>query len=139
MAGRVVAVMYLSPLISSVTIGYGFPTEVGEDNIRGSAVARATLERGGDSAALSNVEVIWRQMPKTSGRGHYSHRMAFTPDGKLLIISDDRQMQDLAEDFSVNLGKLIRINLDGNVPANNPFRIAANWRKAPGPWGTAIS
>jgi glucose/arabinose dehydrogenase len=65
--------------------------------------------------------------------------MAFTPDGKLLIISDDRQMQDLAEDFSVNLGKLIRINLDGNVPANNPFRIAANWRKAPGPWGTAIS
>jgi hypothetical protein len=34
--------------------------EAGEDNTCGSAVACATLARGGDSAALSNVEVIWR-------------------------------------------------------------------------------
>lgn len=96
--------------------------EAGADNTCGSAVARTTLERGGDSAALSNLEVIWRQISKTSGRGHYSHRMAFTPDGKLLITSDDRQLQDPVQDFSMNLGKLIHINPDGSVPADNPFQ-----------------
>ncbi len=32
--------------------------DAGADNTCGSAVAHATLERGGDSAALSNLEVI---------------------------------------------------------------------------------
>ena len=68
------------------------------------------------------MEVIWRQTPKVSGSGHYSHRMAFSPDGKLFITSGDRQKKEPAQDWSQNLGKVIRINADGTVPADNPFQ-----------------
>jgi glucose/arabinose dehydrogenase len=92
------------------------------DGGRGAAVAKAILDRSSEQPALRDIQVVWRQVPKTSGRGHYSHRLAFTPDGKLLITSGDRRMQDPAQDFAVNLGKLIRINPDGTVPEDNPFQ-----------------
>ena len=34
---------------------------------------------------LEDVKVIWRQVPKTIGRGHFGARLAFAPDGKLFI------------------------------------------------------
>ncbi len=71
---------------------------------------------------LNDVEVIWRQDPKVTGSGHYSHRLAFSPDDKLFITSGDRQKQKPAQDWSQNLGKVIRLNSDGSVPADNPFQ-----------------
>lgn len=96
--------------------------EAGDGSTRGAAVTRATLVRDGGQPSLSDVEVVWRQTPKTSGRGHYSHRLLFTPDGKLLITSGDRQKLDPAQDMNSSLGKLIRINLDGTPPPDNPFQ-----------------
>lgn len=96
--------------------------EAGEDDTRGGAVARAKLlldDKGG--GALSGLQVIWRQVPKVSGRGHYGHRIAFGPDGKLWITSSERQKFDPAQDMRSNLGKIIRLNDDGSVPADNPF------------------
>ncbi|HZH04591.1 MAG TPA: PQQ-dependent sugar dehydrogenase, partial [Myxococcaceae bacterium] len=66
-------------------------------------------------------EVIWRQAPKVSGQGHYSHRLAFGPDGFLWITSGERQKLDPAQDMSTNLGKVIRLREDGAVPGDNPF------------------
>ena len=65
--------------------------------------------------------MIWRQQPKVSGEGHYGHRLAFGPDGKLWISSSERQKFDPAQDMSGNLGKIVRLNDDGSVPADNPF------------------
>ena len=65
--------------------------------------------------------MIWRQSPKLSGRGHYGHRIAFGPDGKLYISNGDRQEFTPAQDMSGNLGKIVRLNDDGTVPADNPF------------------
>ena len=89
---------------------------------RGAAVARARLAfaRNGDGA-LSDLAVIWRQQPKIDGSGHYGHRIAFGPDGKLWISSGERQQFDPAQDMGGNLGKIIRLNDDGSVPADNPF------------------
>ena len=89
---------------------------------KGAVVARAKLNVLIDNPKLKNVEVIWRQTPKTSGSGHYSHRLAFSPDGHLFITSGDRQKQTPAQDWQQNLGKVIRLNDDGSVPANNPFQ-----------------
>ena len=58
---------------------------------------------------------------KVTGRGHYGHRIAFGPDGKLWITSGERQKFDPAQDMASNLGKVIRLNDDGSVPADNPF------------------
>ena len=96
--------------------------EAGDGDTRGGAVARATLaldDAGG--GRLENLDVIWRQVPKVSGRGHYGHRLLFDDEGKLWISSSERQKFDPAQDMQSNLGKMIRLDDDGSVPADNPF------------------
>jgi glucose/arabinose dehydrogenase len=95
--------------------------EKGDGDTAGAAVARARLvmdESGG--GRLEGLEVIWRQVPKVTGRGHYAHRIAFH-DGKLWIASGERQKFDPSQDMASNLGKVLRLNEDGSVPADNPF------------------
>ena len=96
--------------------------EAGGNGLRGAAVARARLVRGENGAALKDVEVIWRQNPKVSGRGHFSHRIVFSPDGKLFITSGERQKKTPAQEMDKNLGKIIRLNDDGSVPPDNPIQ-----------------
>jgi glucose/arabinose dehydrogenase len=95
--------------------------EAGDNNTRGAAVARARLVPDGRSGRLEDFEVIWRQEPKVSGKGHYGHRLAFDPDGYLFITSGERQKFDPAQQMDQNLGKVIRLNDDGSVPEDNPF------------------
>ena len=96
--------------------------EAGEDNTSGAVVARAKLAldpSGGGT--LSDTAVIWKQVPKVTGQGHYGHRIAFGPDGKLWISSSERQKFTPAQNMQSNLGKIIRLNDDGSVPTDNPF------------------
>jgi glucose/arabinose dehydrogenase len=112
----------LHPDFATNNVVYLSYAEAGDGNTRGAAVVRATLTFNDDgSGALSDVSVIWRQDPKVTGRGHYSHRIAFSPDGYLFISSGDRQKFDPAQDMQMNLGKVIRLHDDGSVPADNPF------------------
>ncbi len=95
--------------------------EAGDGDTRGAAVARAVLSLDDEGGSLGDVEVIWRQSPKVTGRGHYGHRMAFSEDGYLFISSGERQKFDPSQDMSGNLGKILRLNEDGSVPEDNPF------------------
>lgn len=97
--------------------------EAGDGDTRGAAVARAKLTLDGNGGgALSGLSVIWRQVPKVGGRGHYGHRLAFSPDGRYLFVSSgERQKFDPAQDMQSNLGKILRLNDDGSVPDDNPF------------------
>ena len=95
--------------------------ERGRGETSGAAVARAQLNLTGDGGTLTDLQVIWRQLPKVTGQGHFGHRIAFGPDGYLWISSGDRQKFDPAQDMQANLGKVIRLNTDGSIPAGNPF------------------
>ena len=95
--------------------------EAGDGDTRGAAVARGVLELGPDGGSLSGIEVIWRQAPKVTGRGHYGHRLLFDDDGHLFISSGERQKFDPAQDMDGNLGKIVRLNDDGSIPEDNPF------------------
>ncbi|WP_019340180.1 PQQ-dependent sugar dehydrogenase [Stutzerimonas stutzeri] len=111
----------LHPDFAQNNVIYLSYAEHGEGDKQGAAVARAILKRSADGGALSDQKVIWRQSPKVSGKGHYGHRLAFGPDGKLWITSGERQKFTPAQDMDANLGKVIRLNEDGSVPADNPF------------------
>jgi glucose/arabinose dehydrogenase len=110
--------------------------EAGEGGLRGAAVGRGRLvfdrmiatrtdlseETTVTGVRLVDFQVIWRQAPKFDGRGHYGHRLAFSPDGRHLFISSgERQQFTPAQDMASNAGKVLRLNPDGGVPADNPF------------------
>jgi glucose/arabinose dehydrogenase len=109
----------LHPDFSENQAVYVSYAESGDGDTRGAAVARARLDLDGNR--LVDAEVIWRQVPKVTGRGHYGHRLLFGADGHLFITSGERQKFDPAQDTSSNLGKIIRLHDDGSVPGDNPF------------------
>jgi glucose/arabinose dehydrogenase len=97
-----------------VYLSYAEPGEGGA----GTAVARGRLGEG----RLENVAVIYRQQPKVEGDNHFGSRLVFTRDGKLFVTQGDRfAHREKAQDLSVHLGKIVRINPDGSVPDDNPF------------------
>jgi len=111
----------LHPDFASNGLIYLSYAESGIGDVRGAAVARGRLVMSGKQNHLADVEVIWRQAPKVSDDGHYGHRMAFDADGYLFISSGERQKFDPAQQMTGNLGKIVRLNDDGTVPADNPF------------------
>lgn len=85
-----------------------------------TAVARAVLDP--DSLRLDQVEVIFTQDDDPPGRHHWGSRLVFARDGTLFVTLGDRFMhRDLAQTLDNHYGKIVRINPDGTVPADNPF------------------
>jgi glucose/arabinose dehydrogenase len=112
----------LHPMFASNGLVYLSFAEAGEGTTRGAALARGKLVLDDDGGgALGDVKVIWRQVPKVEGGGHYGHRIAFGPDGMLWVSSGERQKFDPAQDMASNLGKILRLNGDGTAPQDNPF------------------
>ena len=112
----------LHPGFASNGLVYLSYAEAGDEGTSGAAVARGKLaldDAGG--GALSDLRVIWRQIPKIDNDGHYGHRITFAPDGHLFISSGERQQFDPAQDMQSNLGKIVRLDDDGSVPVDNPF------------------
>ena len=95
--------------------------EAGDGGTFGAVVGKATFVNGA-SPRIEGLQTIWKQAPKVPGRGHFSHRLAFSPDGQYLFIgSGERQKFDPAQDMKANLGKILRLKPDGGIPADNPF------------------
>jgi len=109
----------LDPGFAENRLVYLTYSEPGDGGLSGTAAARGRLSD--DATALEDVEVIFRQEPKTTGNGHYGSRLAFAPDGKLFITTGERQKFDPAQDLQTHFGKVIRVNPDGSVPQDNPF------------------
>lgn len=95
--------------------------EAGRGDTRGAVIYRARLVESGTKAKLEDDSIIWRQSPKVEGQGHYGHRMAFSPDGYLFVTSGERQKFVPAQDMEANLGKVLRLDQDGQPVAGNPF------------------
>ena len=99
-----------------VYLTYSEPGTGSESGLAGTAVARARL----DGDALQGLQVVYRQVPKVSGSGHFGSRMAFAADGTLFVSLGERQKGSPAQDLSTSLGKIVRIRPDGSVPPDNP-------------------
>ncbi|MEM7096672.1 MAG: PQQ-dependent sugar dehydrogenase [Pseudomonadota bacterium] len=111
----------LHPDFDENSLVYVSYAEEGIGGTRGAAVARGVLDLTGRRGQLTDVEVIWRQYPKTVGYGHYGHRLLFDKDGYLWIASGDRQKFTPSQDIQSNIGKILRLNDDGSIPDDNPY------------------
>jgi glucose/arabinose dehydrogenase len=56
-----------------------------------------------------------------SGTYHHGGRLKIGPDEKLYATTGDASESDLAQDPNSLGGKIIRMNLDGSIPNDNPF------------------
>ena len=83
-------------------------------------LARAKLTEAKGKAALADLQVIWRQTPP-GGRGQPGGIITFDPEGKhLFLTSGDRMTPETAQDPDQTPGKILRLNLDGSIPSDNP-------------------
>ena len=90
-------------------------------------VARATF----DGAALSDLEVIFESNPPKPAAGHFGSRLAWLPDGTLLVsigdggnpptMLDGAFIREQAQNPRSHWGKIVRLNDDGSAPAEGPF------------------
>ena len=102
-----------------VYLTYSKPAE--QDGRRGAVIA---LARGRlDSGALTEVRDVF--VSEGFGRGVAASRVTFGPDGKLyMTVGGAIRSQTTglrAQDPGEHVGKVVRLNDDGSVPADNPF------------------
>lgn len=96
--------------------------EAGDGDTRGAVMGKGSFLCSDAACSVSDLEVVWRQTPKTKKKGHYSHRIAIAPDESYLFLSSgDRQEMQPAQDKTNNLGSVLRLNLDGTPAEGNPF------------------
>jgi glucose/arabinose dehydrogenase len=102
----------------TIYFSYAEPRDGGAN---GTAVARAKLVLEGDSGRLEDLKVIFRQVPAADSDLHFGSRLVWAPDGTLFVTTGERNMlRKEAQNPSNHIGKVIRINPDGSVPADNP-------------------
>jgi glucose/arabinose dehydrogenase len=95
------------------------------------AVMRARWDGGMTLSDVKDVFVAdaWYGKPPLPQRccgqgpptGSWGGRIAFAADGKLYIASGDRNWGERVQDPGNHFGKMLRLNDDGTVPADNPF------------------
>jgi len=109
----------LSPSFAEDRWVYLAYAEEGDDNLGGTAVGRGKLAADGKS--LEGFEVIFRQAPKLSTGNHYGARLVFDGEGHLFVTLGENYQRTAAQDLDKLQGKVVRLNLDGSIPADNPF------------------
>ena len=83
-----------------------------------TAIYRAVLSDN----ELTNVDQIFKVSPEKDTPVHYGGKLLFLSDNTLLMTSGDGfEYREAAQDRQSQLGKVLRLNSDGSVPADNPF------------------
>jgi aldose sugar dehydrogenase len=92
------------------------------DGGKGVALGRGTLTGAAGAEQLTGLETIFRARPYVEGNGHYSGRIAFSPDGRYLFFTNgERQKFTPAQDKAMTLGKVLRLTPDGKPAPGNPL------------------
>ena len=71
---------------------------------------------------LHDFEVLFTARPLKAGAAHYGGRIAFLADKTLVLtLGDGFDWREQAQNPANHLGKIVRLNRDGSVPADNPL------------------
>jgi glucose/arabinose dehydrogenase/PKD repeat protein len=80
----------------------------------------------GDVALAGSEVVLLDIADASSASNHNGGALKFSADGKLLIAVGERAQPSNSQSLGNLLGKLLRINPDGSIPADNPFFASAS-------------
>ncbi|WP_406566422.1 PQQ-dependent sugar dehydrogenase [Jeotgalibacillus aurantiacus] len=72
-----------------------------------------------DDGVWTEEDLLLDEIP--SGNVHHGGRLKMGPDDKLYATAGDAAEVDLAQEVDSLGGKILRLNLDGSVPYDNPF------------------
>ena len=126
--GGLLDVITDSDFVRNRRLYFCFSEPAANGRANSTALARATLSA--DNARLEDVKVIFSQKPKFASSAHFGCRIVESrasgvdapPDGKLFLTLGDRfSRKEDAQKLDNHHGKIVRINKDGSVPADNPF------------------
>ena len=109
----------LHPGFTSNRLVYFSYSEAGQGG-KGIVLARGVFADG-EQPALQKVETLFRAVPYVDGNGHFSGRIAFSPDGHLFFTNGERQKFDPSQDPKATLGKVLRLTDDGRPAPGNPL------------------
>lgn len=91
----------------------------GSDYYATTAVGRGRLNEA--ETALTGVEDVYVANAWSSTPGGHGSRLRFAPDGTLFFSSPFRRDFERPQDLGSDISKLLRLNDDGSIPADNPF------------------
>jgi glucose/arabinose dehydrogenase len=74
----------------------------------------------------SSIQNVLYMPWETQGPSHQISNLSIGPDGKLYVHMGDGFDPSKGQDLSSFRGKVLRLNLDGSAPADNPFYDAGN-------------
>jgi glucose/arabinose dehydrogenase len=90
----------------------------GQPKANATRIARGRLTGN----ALTDVEVIFTVSPDKRTPQHYGGKFLFLADGSILLTTGDGfNHREEAQNRAGLLGKTVRINDDGSIPADNPY------------------
>lgn len=104
----------LDPDFNSTQEAFAYYTYTGSEGPT-NRIVRLKLE--GDQ--WEEVQVLLEDVP--SGAIHHGGRLAFGPDDKLYATTGDAAIPELSQDLDSLAGKILRMTIDGSIPADNPF------------------
>lgn len=71
--------------------------------------------------AVKGSETVLLELPHLVTELHNSGTLRFGPDGKLYVSVGENYIPAFAQSFANPFGKILRLNKDGSIPADNPF------------------
>ncbi|MGY6410994.1 MAG: PQQ-dependent sugar dehydrogenase [Alkalilacustris sp.] len=88
-----------------------------------TTLGRGTFDR--DAGALGDLEVLFQVSPGIESGGHFGSRIVIHGE-HIFVGTGDRNFKDfgpdhIAQDRSTENGAVVRLNLDGSIPDDNPF------------------
>src|SRR5712671_2442642 len=98
-----------------------------KEGANGTTIALGRGRLDGDT--LADVKDVFVADNWAKVNGNIGSRIAFLPDGTLLMTTGDRHLQKPAQDQTRHWGKVLRLRDDGSVPQDNPFIHDSRYRR----------
>ena len=83
-------------------------------------VSRFTANAANEDVAVAGSEVVILDLETLGATNHNGGAIHFGPDGKLYIAVGENAVPSNSQSVANRLGKILRINSDGTIPADNP-------------------